>query len=203
MSYLQKNITYLIDSKQISSNKLLELTGHNSTGLVSMWKNGTRNMRIDDVVKLTNFLNYTIDDLINKDLKIEESLSKGFELDNNYVEKKMLSFFNKNLKYIRTQKGLSQQELADNLKLDRSTISRWENDEMDITVSNAIKISNLLNIPLEDLTEKDLTNSSRPYDELSLLFKKNRNILTKDDEKIIRFLIENRKRDIDKQNHNE
>lgn len=123
MNYLQKNIAFLIDSKQISSNKLLEITGHNSTGLVAMWKNGTRNMRTDDVVKLANYLNYTIDDLINKDLKSEQSLSNG--LKNNNV------------------------------------------------------------------------------DELEHLFKKNRDILTKDDEETIRFLIEKRKRDIDKQNHNE
>lgn len=38
----------------------------------------------------------------------------------------MARFFNKNLKFIRQQKGISQQEMADKLKLDRSTISRWE-----------------------------------------------------------------------------
>ena len=80
----------------------------------------------------------------------------------------MARFFNKNLKFIRQQRGISQQELADKLKIDRSTISRWENDEMDVTVSNALQVSNFFNIPIEDFTGKDLSlnNDTRKYDEL-------------------------------------
>ena len=88
--------------------------------------------------------------------------------------------FNKNLKFIRQQKGISQQELADKLNLDRSTISRWENDEMDITVGNAIQISDYFNIPLED-------------------FSKHKDILTEDDKEYMKFIIEKRKKEIDKQ----
>lgn len=112
----------------------------------------------------------------------------------------MTSFFNKNLKYIRQKKGISQQELADKLNLDRSTISRWENDEMDVTVGNAIAVSNYLNIPIEELTSKDLTTDEQPtFDELELLFNKNKDILTDDDKETMRFIIEKRKREIDKQ----
>ena len=113
----------------------------------------------------------------------------------------MSRIFNKNLKFIRQQKGISQQELADKLKLDRSTISRWENDEMDITVGNAIQISNFFNIPMEDLTGRDLSanNELDKYDELELLFSKNKDILTEDDKEMIRFVVEKRKKEIDKQ----
>lgn len=113
----------------------------------------------------------------------------------------MARFFNKNLKFVRQQKGISQQELADKLKLDRSTISRWENDEMDITVGNAILISDYFNIPLEEFTSKDLTigDSINSFDELELLFSKNKDILTDDDKETIKFIVEKRKREIDKQ----
>lgn len=113
----------------------------------------------------------------------------------------MPRIFNKNLKFIRQQKGISQQELADKLKLDRSTISRWENDEMDITVGNAIQISNFFNIPMEDLTGRDLSTNNEldKYDELELLFSKNKDILTDDDKEMIRFVVEKRKKEIDKQ----
>lgn len=108
----------------------------------------------------------------------------------------MARYFNKNLKLIRQQKGISQQELADKLKLDRSTISRWENDEMDITVGNAILISNFFNIPLENFTTKDLSIKENvdSYDELEELFKNNKNILNDDDKETIEFIIEKRKR---------
>ena len=72
----------------------------------------------------------------------------------------MARYFNKNLKFIRQSKKISQQELADKLGLDRSTISRWENDEMDITVGNAIKIANYFNIPMEEFSGMDLTKNS-------------------------------------------
>lgn len=113
----------------------------------------------------------------------------------------MARFFNKNLKFVRQQRGISQQELADKLKIDRSTISRWENDEMDVTVSNALQVSNFFNIPIENFTGRDLSlnNDTRKYDELELLFDKNKDILTDDDKEYMKFIIEKRKKEIDKQ----
>lgn len=108
--------------------------------------------------------------------------------------------FNKNLKFIRQQKGLSQQELADKLKFDRSTISRWENDEIDITVGNAILIADFFNIPIEDFTSKDLSiNNNRTFNEFEILFDKNKDLLTDDDKEYIKFIIEKRKKEIDKE----
>lgn len=112
----------------------------------------------------------------------------------------MARFFNKNLKFIRQQKGISQQELADKLKIDRSTVSRWENDEMDITVGNAIQIADFFNIPMEDFTGKDLSQkNSKQFDELELLFDKHKDILTDSDKNIIKAIIEERKKEIDKE----
>lgn len=116
----------------------------------------------------------------------------------------MARFFNKNLKFIRQQKNISQQELADKLNIDRSTISRWENDEMDITIGNAIKLSNFFNIPMEDFAGKDLTiENNKTFDELEILFSKNKDLLTDEDKEYIKFIIEKRKREIDKELDND
>lgn len=114
----------------------------------------------------------------------------------------MSKYFSKNLKYLRIEKKISQQELADKLNVDRSTISRWESDDMDATVGNVIQIANILNVPIEDLTGKDMTNNNYNFDELELLFSKYKDILTDDDKETIKFLIEKRKRDIDNQENN-
>lgn len=112
----------------------------------------------------------------------------------------MARLYNKNLKFLRQQKSISQQELADKLKLDRSTISRWENDEMDITVGNAIQIADFFNVPIEEFTSKNLSdNQHKTYDELELLFSKNKDILSDDDKETIKFVIERAKRKIDEQ----
>lgn len=80
-NYFSKNISYLIDKGIISVDTILKITNHNSPGLVSMWKTGERNIMTNDLIAIANFLNYTVDDLINKDLtKKDTTLSKS-ELD--------------------------------------------------------------------------------------------------------------------------
>ena len=81
-NYFPKNISYLIDNNIISVETILKITNHNSPGLVSMWKSGERNIMTNDLIKIANFLNYTIDDLINKDLSCKNINSSidDFEL---------------------------------------------------------------------------------------------------------------------------
>lgn len=67
-----KNISYLIDNKFISVQTILQLTGHNSPGLISMWKTGERQIITSDLVKIADYLNISIDDLLNKDLSNKE-----------------------------------------------------------------------------------------------------------------------------------
>lgn len=69
----------------------------------------------------------------------------------------MAEYLNKNIKHLRTINGISQQGLADKVGIDRSTISRIENNEIDTTVDNAIKIAEVLNTSLSDLLSKDLS----------------------------------------------
>lgn len=68
----------------------------------------------------------------------------------------MSRFFNNNLNFIRKKKNITQQELADKTNIERSTISRIENGEIDTSIDNAIKIASALEIPLEEIIAKDL-----------------------------------------------
>lgn len=80
----------------------------------------------------------------------------------------MAEFLNKNIKFLRTQKGISQQNLADKIGIDRSTISRIENNEIETTVDNAIKIADVLNVPFSDLINKDLQNEKNDNADIRL-----------------------------------
>lgn len=82
------NIRYLLDSKKITTKKILEITGHNSKSLVAMWRTGERFITTGDAVKLANYLGITMDDLINKDLK--EILNNQNEFDSYYNANKHL-----------------------------------------------------------------------------------------------------------------
>lgn len=110
-----------------------------------------------------------------------------------------MNFFSKNLEYLRTQKGMTRNELANKLKVNQSTISRWENGDMGVTVDNAYDVADFFNVSMSDLTGKDMSLENKPFDELDLLFSKNKDILTDEDKEYMRFIIEKRKREIDKQ----
>lgn len=114
-----------------------------------------------------------------------------------------MNFFSKNLEYLRTKAGISRSELGNKLKVNPSTISRWENEDMGVTVGNAYDVANYFNVSIEDLVGKDLTTNQSDFDELELLFDKNKDILTDEDKEYIKFIIEKRKKDIDKQLHDE
>lgn len=114
-----------------------------------------------------------------------------------------MSLFSKNLSYLRKNKNISRAELANKLNVNQSTISRWENEDMGVTVDNAYDIAQYFNISIADLTGKDLTNENETFDEFEALFNKNKDILTDDDKATIRFLIEKRIKDIDKLNNDE
>ena len=68
----------------------------------------------------------------------------------------MSNYFSKNLKFLRTQKGLSQNKLAEIIGVNQTTIARWEDDNRVPTIDNAVDVSNALNIPLPELLGKDL-----------------------------------------------
>ena len=80
-NYFAKNISYLIDNGIISVDTILKITNHNSPGLISMWKTGERNIMTNDLLTIANFLNYTVDDLINKDLTKKDTPLSRSELD--------------------------------------------------------------------------------------------------------------------------
>lgn len=69
----------------------------------------------------------------------------------------MAEHLNNNVKHLRGIRGISQQTLADKVGVDRSTISRIENGEIETTIDNAMKIAKVLCVNIEDLITKDLS----------------------------------------------
>ena len=111
----------------------------------------------------------------------------------------MTNYFSKNLKYLRKKKNIDQQVMAEDLGIAQSTLSCYENGLRTPDLDMVSKISNYLNIT-DDFITKDLTvETSKPFDELDILFSKHKDILTDEDKEYMKFIIEKRKREIDKQ----
>lgn len=111
----------------------------------------------------------------------------------------MTNFFAKNIKYLRNKKNIDQQTMAEDLGVAQSTLSCWENGLRTPDLDMVAKIANYLNV-YDDFISKDLTeDNNNDFDELELLFDKNKDILTDEDKEYMKFIIEKRKREIDKQ----
>ena len=111
-----------------------------------------------------------------------------------------MDFLSKNIKYLRQQKKLTQEDIANIVGKARSLVSAWESDDREISTQDIIKLSDYFGIPMDSLVGKDLRiNDSSSFNELEILFSKNKDILTNEDKEMIEFIIEKRKREIDKE----
>ncbi len=110
-------------------------------------------------------------------------------------------YFKKNISYLLDNKLISVDTI---LKITNhnspSLISMWKTGERKIMTNDAIKIANHLNITVDDLVNRDLSKINKDsFDELEILFDKHKDILTNDDKEYIKFIIEKRKKEIDKE----
>ena len=109
----------------------------------------------------------------------------------------MTNYFADNLKYLRSKKNISQNRLAEMSHVNQTTINRWEAKEMSPSLDNVNDVANALNVSVSDLLGTDLKNSD--ISELDILFSKHKDKLTEGDEAIIKAIIEQRMKEIDKE----
>ncbi len=104
-----------------------------------------------------------------------------------------MNYLSKNIKYLRMQKKLTQEDVGKIVGKGRSLISAWESDDRDITTEDIIKLSEYFNLSMDDLVGKDLQlNDNNPPDEFETLYKKYKDLLTNDDKETMIFLIRKR-----------
>lgn len=71
------------------------------------------------------------------------------------------NYTNKNVKYLREKKGISQTKLARDLNIDTSTLAKWENNTRQITLEWAIKLANYFNMDVGNfISVNQITNTS-------------------------------------------
>lgn len=111
----------------------------------------------------------------------------------------MTNYFAKNLKFLRKKKKIEQQVMAEDLGVAQSTLSCWESGIRTPDLDTIAEIAKYLNI-YEDFITNDLTEeTTEPFNELDLLWAKHKDILTDDDKATMKFIFENRKKQIDEQ----
>ena len=68
----------------------------------------------------------------------------------------MNSNFADNLKKIRKEYGLSQEQLADKLGVSRQSVSNWESQQAYPEMDKVIQLCNMFNLNIDELLNKDI-----------------------------------------------
>lgn len=72
--------------------------------------------------------------------------------------------FAENLKQIRKEKGISQEELAEQLEVSRQAVSKWEQGAGYPEVEKLIALSHIFNVSLDSLLSEEAVKSSSNVD---------------------------------------
>lgn len=114
-----------------------------------------------------------------------------------------MNYLSTNIKYLRQQRGLTQEELANIVGKARSLVSQWESDDRGITTEDIIKLSDYFNIPMDNLVGKDLRIENNTINEFDVLFDKTKDILSDDDRATIEFIMKKTIDNYEKNKNNE
>lgn len=72
-----------------------------------------------------------------------------------------------NLKKLRTNKGMTQKELADSLCVSSQAVSRWENDEVEPDISTLSKLSSIFGVPVDAIINGDFEKKDDAAEEVA------------------------------------
>lgn len=111
-----------------------------------------------------------------------------------------MDYLSKNIKYLRKDRNLTQEDIANIVGKARSLISAWESDDREITAEDIVKLSKYFNVPMDELVGSDLSKKSnnKINDDIKILLDAYQGLSDSDKEFMKNMIIERRKQ-IDKQ----
>ncbi len=74
----------------------------------------------------------------------------------------------KNIQYLRKQKKITQEQLAEIMSVSRQTISRWEADEIVPELNRIVALSDVFSCKLDTLVREDLIAFDEIYSEITV-----------------------------------
>lgn len=74
----------------------------------------------------------------------------------------------KNIQYLRKQKKITQEQLAEKMSVSRQTVSKWESDEIVPELAKIITLSDIFSCKLDVLVREDLMFCDKVYSEITV-----------------------------------
>ncbi len=122
------------EDRDLSQQEIADMLHINRISYIR-YEQGIRQMPIDTLVKLSNFYNTSIDYLVGETDTKERC--------------KIAHSKNLKLKYLRESKKLSQQQVADILKIHQVQYNRYENEKRLMPIDKLIILANLYNTSID------------------------------------------------------
>ena len=102
----------------------------------------------------------------------------------------------KNIQYLRKQKKITQEQLAEMISVSRQTVSKWEADEITPELNKLIVLSDVFSCKLDAIVKEDMNVRDEVYSEITIkkvkAFKMARYVmLTPNPEDDVNFYMEN------------
>ena len=97
--------------------------------------------------------------------------------------------FSNNLKHLRIQSGLTQEELAKKIGKDYSTIGKWELGQRSPVMADVVKLADIFNVPLNTLVTDSFVKEDTKLSQKEILFNKTKDILSDSDWATIEFIM--------------
>lgn len=74
----------------------------------------------------------------------------------------------KNIQFLRKQKKITQEQLAEEMSVSRQTVSKWEADEIVPELDKIIVLSDMFSCKLDDLVRENLMSGDEVYSEVTI-----------------------------------
>ena len=137
--YLAQNLRYLREQKGLSQREFSEIFGLSSSA-VTMWEREQRKPDIEMIVRLSEYFDVTLDELVLKELKPP------------------LPLYALNIKYLRKKKEITQEDMAVFLGCSgKSSLCAVETGKIGISIENLEKLADFFGVTLDQMVKHDLS----------------------------------------------
>ena len=137
--YLAQNLRYLREQKGLSQRECAEIFGLSGSA-IAMWEQDQRKPDIEMIVRLAEYFDVSLDELVLKDLKPP------------------IPLYALNLRYLREKQELTQQNMADYLGYrGKQGYSMVETGKSGISVESLEKLADFFGVTLDQIVKHDLS----------------------------------------------
>ncbi|MCI0944984.1 helix-turn-helix domain-containing protein [Clostridioides difficile] len=143
---------------------------------------------LDSLEKISLGLNLTLDELLIKLGKIKGNGNQIEYEKSNDTKQLLNTILSKNLKDLRTKKGLTQEQVAKDLMITKVSIGGYENATREPKIETLKSLSNYYNVSVDYLLGKTSIENYTTTDEISKIIKSYESLPKEAQEHINRYI---------------